>query len=122
MKMAAKVFLIIGMVFTFYLIFPIIVGVNAINRLNTAKTVEDLKGYGIASILCVSVLGGIFMLFVRQEELDDNNYVQLASECYHDENSCDPSERLLELKFLLDDGIISKEIYEEKRKKYLEKL
>ena len=116
MKKASKVFLVLGMIFQFYLIFPIIVGANAIKRINNARTVDELRGYGIASIICVSVLGGIFMLCIRQEELN-NDYKSEALDEYDDS-----VERLIELKSLLDDGIIDKETYEEKRKKYLEEL
>ena len=129
MRKAAKTFLIIGMILTFYLIFPIIVGAHAIKRLETARTVDDLRGYGIASIICVSVLGGIFMLCVRQEELD--NYHGVSHQSYisapqvsvtgYDKDN-DPTERLKELKALLDDGIIDEATYNEKRKKYLEEL
>ena len=120
MRKAAKVFIIIGMIIQFYLIFPIIVGANALKRLNTARTVDDLRGYGIASIICVSVLGGIFMLCVRQNELDGTPIEEPASSGYN--RNSDPSEKLIELKTLLDDGIIDEETYEEKRKKYVEEL
>ena len=120
MKKAAKVFIILGMIFQFYFIFPIIVGANAIKRLNNAKTVDELRGYGIASIICVSVLGGIFMLCVRQNELDSSYTPQISSTGYA--SDVDPSEKLTELKDLLDEGIIDKETYEEKRKKYVEDL
>ena len=120
MRKAAKVFLIIGMILQFYLVFPIIVGINAIKRLNNALTVDELKGYGIASIICVSVLGGIFMLCVKQEELD-MIYPPLSESTGYQEGE-DPSEHLKDLKTLYDDGIIDKETYEEKRKKYVEEL
>ena len=116
MKKAAKVFLVLGMIFQFYLIFPIVVGANAIKRINNAKTIDELRGYGIASIICVSVLGGIFMLHIRQEELNNNCKAEAIDEY---EESVD---RLVELKSLLDEGIIDKETYERKRKKYLEDL
>ena len=118
MKKAAKTFLIIGMILEFYLIVPLIIGILTIKRINNAKTTDELRGWGIASILLVSVLGGIFVLCIKDEEL-----VLSSNQVDNAPNKIEfSSDRLNELKSLLDDGIIDKETYEEKRKKYLEDL
>lgn len=72
MKRAAKTFIVIGMILGFYAVLPIIFGTISFRKINRAKSVEELKGWGIATIFLVSVLGGIFMLNIRQSELDDN--------------------------------------------------
>ena len=120
MKKAAKVFLIIGMVFQFFLIYPIILGALAIKKLNSAKTTDDLMAWGIVSILFVSILGGAFMLCVKQEELGPLPVKETKAPQKEEEN--DASKRLFELKSLLDAGIIDQETYEEKRKKIIEEL
>lgn len=134
MKKAAKVFLIIGIICGGYLIFPIVLGIFALRSLNTAKSSEDLKVWGILSIFFVSTLGGIFMLCVKDEELADNprieeNPVNKEKQINKDrtyttrnQNIVDPAMRLRELKQLLDEGIIDERTYKEKRKKYVEEL
>ena len=72
MKTAAKVFIIIGMIFTFYLIFPIMLGVLAIKKIDSATSSSELLGWAIATIFLVSTLGGIFMLFIKDEDLKEN--------------------------------------------------
>ena len=148
MRKAAKVFLIIGMIYSFVLVFPIIIGSIAINRLNTAKKREELTGIGVAALLLVSTLGGIFMLCVSQEELDKaNNVVPDTSEPqkeikakeieqkpvttpvqeevvyeydYSEEDrSVDYIENIKELKTLLDNGALTQEEYDILKKEQL---
>ena len=69
MKTAAKVFIIIAMIITFWLIIPIIVGSIALNKLKTAQSKNELTGIGICTIFFCSLLGGIFMLCISDEEL-----------------------------------------------------
>ena len=120
MRKAAKVFLVIGMILGFYMIFPIILGSITIRKLNTASSRDELRPWGIISILFVSVLGGIFVLSVRDDELVGVETVSVNETGYESDN--DPAQKLLELKSLLDDGIIDQETYQEKKKKYLEDL
>lgn len=134
MKKAAKVFLIIGMIGGGYLIFPIVLGIFALRKLNTAKSCEELKCWGILSIFFVSTLGGIFMLCVKDDEFAGNpsieeNHVDKEKQINKDRTCItrkpviiDPAERLRELKQLLDEGIIDEATYKEKRKKYVEEL
>lgn len=72
MKTAAKVCLIIGMVFGFWMILPLVFGILAINKLNTATKKEELVGMGVCALLFCSTLGGIFMLCVSDEDLQSN--------------------------------------------------
>ncbi|MBQ9480970.1 MAG: DUF4190 domain-containing protein [Clostridia bacterium] len=67
---AAKVFIILGMIFQFYLIYPLIVGGIALSKLNSATTKDDLTAIGIITIFFCSIIGGIFMLCVKDEDFD----------------------------------------------------
>ena len=122
MKTAAKVFLIIGMILQFFLIFPIILGVIALGKLEEGSK-EEVRTWGIISIFGVSLIGGIFMLL----SADDEVKASLASEGRNKSNqftgdSSDPASKLRELKDLYDQGIIDEATYQEKRRKYLEDL
>lgn len=127
MKTAAKVFIILGMILQFYLIFPIIVGAIALSKLNAARAKSELTGIGICTLLLCSLLGGIFMLCISDAELvgaTDGNSVKTevrepASEKTEDNSAAD---ELKNLKKLLDDGIIDEETYNEKRQKYVDLL
>ena len=108
MRKAAIVFLRIGQFLQFYLVFPIIIGQKTINRLNKCRNVKDLKGWGIASIILVSVLGGIFTLCVRQEELDRiHGRLPHPKQVAEKEASLDYINNIKELKELLDNGAIT---------------
>lgn len=122
MKTAAKVFLIIGMILQFFLIFPIILGVIALGKLEEGSK-EEVRTWGIISIFGVSLIGGIFMLL----SADDEVKASLASEGRNKSgqftgDSSDPASKLRELKDLYDQDIIDEATYQEKRRKYLEDL
>lgn len=122
MKKACKVFLVLGMVFGFYLIFPIVLGACAFKRVNKAQKAEELKGWGIICIFFVSTLGGIFMLCLKDSDLADNVTNQTGSVSKVKDETALAAEKLLELRKLFDLGVIDKDVYEEKRKKYVEEL
>lgn len=115
MKKAAKVFLILGIIFTFYLIFPIVIGCITISKINSAKRREEIIGWGIASLLLVSTLGGIFTLCISQQEFDGTANLMdkkmEANESVKDieliDNSLDYIERIKELKQLYDGGALT---------------
>ena len=65
MKTVAKVFIIIGMICTFYLIAPLIVGSIALKKMKTEK---PSVGLSICVLLFVNTLGGIFLLCSRPSE------------------------------------------------------
>lgn len=124
MKTAAKVFIILGIVFTFYLIVPLIIGVIALNKLENVQNKDKLTGIAICTLLFCSLLGGIFMLCIPDTEFNstigatNGNFEQPRE----DKRFSDVTKNLSQLKKLLDDGIITQDIYEEKRKKYIENI
>lgn len=69
MKTAAKVFIIIGMIVGFWMILPLIFGGIALGKLKKAQTKSELTGIAICVLLFVNVLGGIFMLCIKEEDL-----------------------------------------------------
>jgi len=149
MKTAAKVCIIIGIVFGFWMILPLVFGILALNKLNTATKKEELVGMGVCALLFCSTLGGIFMLCVTDEDLQSNvrfeqsqtEYVDNSNDGrYDDQNDqvtaveqpqdqtneiseqspeMDNVELLARYKNLLDKGIISKKEYEEKKEEIL---
>lgn len=122
MKKAAKIFLILGMVFQFYLIFPIVLGVIAIKKLEDEKsTDEDIRLWGILSLFLVSTLGGVFMLLIKPEELDGYASENSSKTGSITRNS-ELTNRLLELKRLFDDGIIDNDTYIAKRESITKEL
>lgn len=68
MKIAAKVFIIIGMVCGFPVIFPIIVGTIALKKLNTATCKANIKTIGILTLIFCNIFGGIFMLCLKDSD------------------------------------------------------
>ena len=72
MKITAKVFILIGMILGCVLIFPIIVGCFALSKLNNAQKSDDVKSMGVLTLLFCSLLGGVFMLCLKDEDLQEN--------------------------------------------------
>ncbi len=68
MKTAAKVFIIIGMVSSFWCIFPIIVGSIALKKLTTATCKADVRTMGILVIIFTNIVGGILMLNLKESD------------------------------------------------------
>ena len=69
MKTAAKVFIIIGMVCQFFLIFPIFVGLHALKKLNAATCKADITtGTAVVTLLFCNLIGGILMLLLKDED------------------------------------------------------
>ncbi len=69
-KTCAKVFIWIGMIIQFFLIYPIIIGVLALRKIEDASSRDELQTLGIFTTLFCSLLGGIFMLCIKDDELD----------------------------------------------------
>lgn len=120
MKKAAKVFLVIGMILSFYIVVSIIFGIITIKRINSARDKSELVGWGIVSIFFVSVLGGIFTLCIRQEELDSNSVLYYKPVGEHQNpvlirqnNDLKYIENIKQLKELLDCGAITQEEYDQ---------
>lgn len=76
MRIAAKIFIIIGTVTGAPLIFPLILGIFAYNKINATKSSDELKGWGVITLLFVNFLGGIFMLCIKDDDLKrvEENY------------------------------------------------
>ena len=72
MKTAAKVFLIIQIIFTFYLIYPLVLGIIACKKLDESKDIKEIHGWGIVCLFLVSLIGGIIMLVMKEEDLYDS--------------------------------------------------
>ncbi len=69
MKTVAKVFIILGMIVGCWMIIPIIVGIFALKKLNTAKTKSELTVMAVITLLFCNLIGGILMLCISDEEL-----------------------------------------------------
>lgn len=72
MKTAAKVFNILGMIFGFYLIFPLVLGIIANKKLNECKDIKSIHNWGIVVLLLVNQISGIIMLFMKEDDLYDS--------------------------------------------------
>ena len=117
MAKAARVFIIIGMVLGAPLVFPLVVGIFSLRHLNAAKTSESLKAWGIITLFLVSVLGGVFMLLIKDEELASCQCTfgskQMPREGYVETY-------LINLEKLYKSGVIDQKTYLEKRKQFVE--
>lgn len=69
MKTVAKVFIILGMIVGCWMIIPVIVGIFALKKLNTAKTKSELTVMAVITLLFCNLIGGILMLCISDEEL-----------------------------------------------------
>lgn len=67
MRTAAKVFIWFGIIFGFYLIYPLIVGIFALKKLNHCDSKQELQSFGIITLFFCSFLGGLFMMLTDYE-------------------------------------------------------
>lgn len=65
MKTAAKVFIILSMIFGFYMILPLVFGIIALKKMKTEK---PSTGLSVCVLLFCSVLAGVFLLCSKEEE------------------------------------------------------
>lgn len=65
MKTAAKVFIILSMIFGFWTVLPLIFGIIALGQMKTQK---PSTGICVCVLLFCSLLGGIFLLCSKDEE------------------------------------------------------
>ena len=80
MKTAAKVFIILGMVCLFWTIVPLVVGIIALKKLNTATDKSELVGIGVCTLLFCNLIGGILMLCLQNSDLEENKPAVQVSE------------------------------------------
>lgn len=127
MKTAAKVFIILGMIFGCIAILPLIVGGIGLSKINSAKDRSELVGIGVCVLLFCSLLGGIFMLCIPNEQLagaDEQNQ-QVVVDVHPTQtkqSDDDATEKLAKLKNLKDSGAISDEEFERMKKDILAKV
>ena len=72
MKTAAKVFNILSMIFGFYLIYPLVLGIIANKKLNECKDIKSIHNWGIVVLLFVNLIAGIIMLVMKEDDLYDS--------------------------------------------------
>ena len=72
MKTAAKVFNILSMIFGFYLIYPLVLGIIANKKLNECKDIKSIHNWGIVVLLFVNLISGIIMLVMKEDDLYDS--------------------------------------------------
>lgn len=75
MKTAAKVFIWIGMILQFFLIYPIVIGIFALKKLDNPSSSSDLQTWGLLTVFFCSPIGGILMLSVK-DSIPAANYYQ----------------------------------------------
>ena len=69
---AIKVFTILGMITLCWLIFPIVIGIITLKKLDVAKSKSELTTLAIVNIFFVSTIGGILLLLVNDADLPAN--------------------------------------------------
>lgn len=111
-----KIFIIIGMILTFYLVFPIVLGIIVIKKINSSNSVNELRSWSFITLFFISVIAGVLMLNLREEDFIDKSNVS------GDDYSDDPKSNLVKIQNLYNEGIIDFDTYQNKRKKYLEEL
>ena len=72
MKTAAKVFNILSIIFGFYLIYPLVLGIIANKKLNECKDIKSIHNWGIVVLLFVNQISGIIMLVMKEDDLYDS--------------------------------------------------
>lgn len=70
MKTAAKVFIWMGMIFGFYMVYPLVIGIYALKKINHTTSKTDLISFGIVTLFFCSFLGGILMTRIEESPQD----------------------------------------------------
>ena len=136
MKKLAKIFIWISILFQFWMILPLIIGILALIKLDTEKTKDDLLVMSVLTTLCCNVIAGIFMFCIKEEELNEEYYEQIKKQKQKNENTesistssdselPDTKELTKELekaKKLYEDKLITEEEYNKMREKILNKF
>lgn len=79
MLKTAKVFIWIGIICQFFLIYPIVVGIIALQKLNDARRKEEIQAISILTLLFCNMIGGIIMLTMTDKDLSYNRYFKPTS-------------------------------------------
>lgn len=124
MKTASKVFIIIGIIVGFIWIIPPIVGFIALSKINSAKCKNDLVVTGIFTMLFCSLLGGIFMFCIPEEDFKVKN----AQNTQQNDTTSQPQKKdvnlqanLEKLNKLKEQGIIDENEYKALRQREIDK-
>ncbi len=73
MKTVAKVFIIIGMIFQCFLIYPLILGAIALKKLKKAEKKADFSiGWSIVVLLLVNLIAGVVLLCMNDSHFAEN--------------------------------------------------
>ena len=139
MKTAAKVFIWIGLIGGAIFIFPLIIGIFALNKIDTATSKNDLVGMGVATLLLCSTLGGIFMLLITDEELN-NTYNNKKQNSQNNQQSSENTtnsfvkptptqsraesamDRLVKLSKMKEENLITEEEYKQLKQEVLKEI
>lgn len=125
MLKVARILIIISMIFGFILIFPIFVGKYALDKLDNARSHDDLKKPAIIVLLFSNFLAGLLLLLSNQQDLNEyqkyrsNGNVSIIINGNESGNTdINVITYLLKLKELYDNQIIDEQTYLDKRNKY----
>ena len=128
MKEITRVFIIIGMIFGLFLIFPLIVGCIVLSKFENAKDIKELKVISIICLLFCSQVGGILMLQLTNKELNYDNAnnnsknANCEKEIYGGININELNNKITELAKLHDDGMITDEEFKTAKEKLFDEF
>lgn len=72
MKTAAKVFLIISLIFEFIFIVPLVINIIALKKLEKETNPKNLLVISILVLIFSSLVAGILMLLMKPSDLEEN--------------------------------------------------
>lgn len=122
MKTAAKVFIIISMIIGAILIFPLVIGIIALNKMNDENVDHD--SYVVWSVLTMifcSLLGGLFMLLADTEISSSIKSSDNVVDAKVEDASNSSLDEIKKAKELLDSGAITEEEFNQIKQKALNK-
>lgn len=73
MRDAIKILIILGMIFGFWAIYPLVVGIVALKKFEEARTNKELQGIAIITLIFCSTIAGILMLIISDNDLQKIN-------------------------------------------------
>ncbi len=69
MKLVAKIFIIIGMIFQCFLIYPLILGAIMLGKLKKATKADDIGiGWKVITLLFVNLIAGVVLLVMKDSD------------------------------------------------------
>ena len=73
MKTAAKILIILNLIFSFWLIIPLIIGIIALRKLEKETNPKNLVVIGVLVLIFSSLIAGILMLLMKPSDLKENS-------------------------------------------------